>query len=173
MVLWGVPLTGERRLLRRRGVEARASYNTDIQASFCHFVNSFFLLLLLQLRTNYWNTPEAVFEIVGAGIKIPSGFKLLGSNDLILVGPWIGVAICAVVGVCSVDDSMEAKYMVTAHIHVGEKHRKIPVPINFLVAGLENQLVFYWMVAEDLHRIVGSYQMENFHVSFSVEPKGQ
>ncbi|XP_035845866.1 disease resistance protein RPV1 [Helianthus annuus] len=51
----------------------------------------------LQLRTKYWMTPEAVFEIVGAGSEIPSGFLQPGSEGLYHEGPWIGVAIFAVI----------------------------------------------------------------------------
>ncbi|PWA69045.1 NB-ARC domains-containing protein [Artemisia annua] len=126
----------------------------------------------LQLRTNYWITPEAVFEIVGAGSEIPSGFKLKRSDEVtILEGPWIGVAISAVIAVHHTDAYMEARYMVTVHIHVGEKHWKIPVPINFLEAGLENQLVLYWMIADDLQRIVDTNQRNSFSFSFSMEPE--
>ena len=126
----------------------------------------------MQLRTNYWNTPEAVFEIVGAGNQIPPLFNLPGSSNLILEGPWVGMAICADVAVFHVDAHLEAKYVVTAHIQLGENHWKIPVPINFLVVGLENQLVFYWTVAEDLQRIVSDKKL-NCRISFSVEPEGQ
>ncbi|KAF5806335.1 putative P-loop containing nucleoside triphosphate hydrolase, leucine-rich repeat domain superfamily [Helianthus annuus] len=125
----------------------------------------------LQLRTKYWMTPEALFEIAGAGSEIPSGFVQPGSGRLILEGPWIGVAICAVISVHHIDSYMEAKYIVTAHIHLGEKHWKIPVPIHFLVAESETQLVFYWTVADDLQRIVGSSQKSKFGVSFSMEPE--
>ncbi|KAI7725828.1 hypothetical protein M8C21_016620, partial [Ambrosia artemisiifolia] len=116
-------------------------------------------------------TPEAVFEIIGAGSEIPSGFVQPGSGALILEGPWVGVAICATVSVHHVDGYMESKYIVTAHVHLGEKHWKIPVPIHFLVAESETQLVFYWTVADDLQRIVGSSQKSNFDVSFSVDPE--
>ncbi|XP_071685556.1 disease resistance protein RPS4B-like isoform X2 [Rutidosis leptorrhynchoides] len=129
----------------------------------------------LQLRTNYWITPAAVFEIVGAGSKIPSSFKLITSAvNVILEGPWIGVAICAVIAVHQIDASMDAaKYTVTAHIHVGEKHWMIPFPISFLMASVEeNQLVFYWTDSDDLLRIVDSRQENNFGFSFSVEPDG-
>ncbi|MFS7941182.1 putative TIR domain, P-loop containing nucleoside triphosphate hydrolase [Helianthus anomalus] len=125
----------------------------------------------LQLRAKYWMTPEAVFEIVGAGSGIPIGFVHPGSQGLILEGPWIGVAICAVISMHHVDIYMESKYTVTAHIHLGEKHWKIPVPINFLVAESTTQLVIYWTVADDFQRIVGSSQKSNFGVSFSVEPE--
>ncbi|KAK9080139.1 hypothetical protein SSX86_001814 [Deinandra increscens subsp. villosa] len=127
----------------------------------------------LDLRTKYWMTPEAVFEIVGAGSEIPDGFVQPGNGGLILEGPWIGVAICAVISVHNFDAYMEVKYMVTAHINLGEKHWKIPIPIHFLVAESETQLVLYWTVADDLQRIVGSSQKSNFRVSFSVEPEGQ
>ncbi|KAI3741464.1 hypothetical protein L1987_59138 [Smallanthus sonchifolius] len=126
----------------------------------------------LQLRTKCWITSEAVFEIVGAGSEIPLGFKLLRSDEsLTLEGPWIGVVICGVVALHHVDIAMETKYVVTAHIFVGEEHWRIPVPINFLAAGLENQLVFYWTRANDLQRIVDSSQKNNFKFSFSVEPR--
>lgn len=93
---------------------------------------------------------------------------------MILEGPWIGVAICAVVTIHHVDAYLEeAKYVVTAHVHVGEKRWKIPVPINFLVPGLDNQLLFYWTVADDFHRIVGSSRAHNCFFSFSVEPGGE
>ncbi|MFS7938528.1 hypothetical protein Hanom_Chr05g00440751 [Helianthus anomalus] len=116
-------------------------------------------------------TPEALFEIAGAVSEIPSGFVQPGSCRLILEGPWVGVAICAVISVHHIDSYMEAKYIVTAHIHLGGKHWKIPVPIHLLVADSETQLVFYWTVADDLQRIVGSSQKSNFGVSFSVEPE--
>ncbi|KAI3796644.1 hypothetical protein L1987_39322 [Smallanthus sonchifolius] len=125
----------------------------------------------LELRTKYWMIPEAVFEIVGAGSEIPSGFVQPGSDGLILEGPWIGVAICAVISVHNFDVYMESKYTVTAHIHLGWKHWKISVPINFMVAELETQLVFYWTEADDLQRIVGSSKKSNFGVSFSVDPE--
>ncbi|XP_076932693.1 uncharacterized protein LOC143598342 isoform X2 [Bidens hawaiensis] len=124
----------------------------------------------LELRKKFWLTPEAVFEIVGAGSKIPSGLVQPGSGGMILEGPWIGVAICAVISVNYVDDYMEAEYMVTAHIHLGEKDVEIPVPINYLMAESETQLVFYLTVADDIQRTVGSSQSSNFDVSFSVEP---
>ncbi|XP_076899461.1 uncharacterized protein LOC143553325 [Bidens hawaiensis] len=128
----------------------------------------------LLLRSKYWITPEAVFEIVGIGREIASGFKLLRANEsLTLEGPWIGVAICAVVALHHIDAAMETKYMVTAHFHVGEKHWQIPVPINFLAAGLENQLVFYWTRADDLQRTLDLGQKSSFKFSFSVEPQGQ
>ncbi|KAI3681119.1 hypothetical protein L6452_35902 [Arctium lappa] len=135
----------------------------------------------LQLRTDNWNTawktPEAVFEIVGGGREIPSGFKQLGSDDFILEGPWIGLAICAVVAVHHVDAYMDAKYMLTAHIHVEEtpyrsEKWKVPVPINFLVAGLENQLVFYWTKSDDLQITMESREKKKV-VSLSFEPTGQ
>ncbi|KAM0003511.1 hypothetical protein Hdeb2414_s0001g00032301 [Helianthus debilis subsp. tardiflorus] len=66
---------------------------------------------------------------------------------------------------------METKYVVTAHIHDGEKYWRIPVPINFLAAGLENQLVFYWTREGDLQRTVDSSQRNTFKFSFSVEPQ--
>nr|GEV87406.1 NB-ARC domains-containing protein [Tanacetum cinerariifolium] len=124
----------------------------------------------LQLRTKCWMTPVAVFEIVGAGSEISPGFVLPGTDDLILKNPWIGVAICAVIAVDNIDALMEDKYVITAHIHVGEKHWRISVPVNFFVAGLENQLVIYWTVADDLDRILDSKRQYNLHVSFSVEP---
>ncbi|KAI3741465.1 hypothetical protein L1987_59139 [Smallanthus sonchifolius] len=124
------------------------------------------------LRSKYKTTPEAVFEIVGAGSVIPLGFKQLRSDEsLSLQGPWIGVVICTVVALHHIDAAVETKYVVTAHVHVGEKHWRIPVPINFLAAGLENQLVFYWTRAEDLHRIVDSSYKNNFKFSFSMEPR--
>ncbi|KAD3068993.1 hypothetical protein E3N88_36873 [Mikania micrantha] len=126
----------------------------------------------LQLRSKYWTTPEAVFEIIGAGRVIPLGFKLLRSNEnFTLEGPWIGVVICAVVALHHIDAAIETKYVVTAHIHVGEKNWRIPVPINLLVAGLKNQLVFYWTTADDLQRIVDPSQKNNFKFSFSMEPQ--
>ncbi|PWA51528.1 NB-ARC domains-containing protein [Artemisia annua] len=124
----------------------------------------------LQLRTKYWMTPVAVFEIVGAGSEISPGFVLPGSDDLIIKSPWIGVAICAVIAVDNIDAFIEDKYVITAHIRVGEKHWRISVPINFFVAGLENQLVIYWTVADDLDRLLDSRRQFNFRVSFSVEP---
>ncbi|KAI7740559.1 hypothetical protein M8C21_023927, partial [Ambrosia artemisiifolia] len=127
----------------------------------------------LKLRTKYWMTPEAVFEIVGAGSEIPSGFVQPDYEGLILERPWIGVAIFAVISVHHADGYMEANYMVTAHIHLGEKHWKIPVPVNFLLAESETQLVFYWTVVDDHQRIAGSSQKSNFNVSFSIEPDGQ
>ncbi|KAI3686892.1 hypothetical protein L1987_80581 [Smallanthus sonchifolius] len=125
----------------------------------------------LQLRAKYWMTPEAVFELVGAGSDIPSAFVHPGSGGLIHEGPWIGVAICAVISVHYIDGYTEAKYMVTAHIRIREKHWSIPVPINFLVAQSETQLLFYWTVADDLQRVVGSSEQINFGVSFSVQPE--
>ncbi|KAI7725825.1 hypothetical protein M8C21_016617, partial [Ambrosia artemisiifolia] len=116
-------------------------------------------------------TPEAVFEIIGAGSEIPSGFVQADYEDLILEGPWVGVAICATVSVHHVDGYMKSKYIVTAHVHLGGKRWKIPIPIHFLVAESETQLVFYWTVTDDLQRIVGSSQKSNFGVSFSVEPE--
>nr|GFA27127.1 NB-ARC domains-containing protein [Tanacetum cinerariifolium] len=124
----------------------------------------------LQLRTKCWMTPVAVFEIVGAVSEIPPGFVQPGSDDLILKNPWIGVAICAVIAMENIDAFMEDKYVITAHIQVGEKLWRILVPINFFVAGLENQLVIYWTVADDLERILNSRRRYNFRVSFSVEP---
>ncbi|XP_076955735.1 uncharacterized protein LOC143630671 [Bidens hawaiensis] len=125
----------------------------------------------LQLRSKYWTIPEAVFELVGAGSEIPSSFELLRADgSLTLEGPWIGVAICAVVALHHIDAAMETKYVVTAHVHVGENHWRIPVPISFLTAGLENQLVFYWTRADDFQRIVDSSQKNNFKFTFSVEP---
>ncbi|KAI7740561.1 LOW QUALITY PROTEIN: hypothetical protein M8C21_023929, partial [Ambrosia artemisiifolia] len=125
----------------------------------------------LELRTKYWMTPEAVFEIVGAGSEFPSGFVQTGSEGLILEGPWIGVAICAVISFHRVDGYMKVDHTITAHIHLGEKHWKIPVPINFMVAESETQLVFYWTPVDDFQRIVGSSQKSNFGVSFSMEPE--
>ncbi|GJS58709.1 hypothetical protein Tco_0653493, partial [Tanacetum coccineum] len=122
------------------------------------------------LRTKCWMTPVAVFEIVGARSEIPLGFVLPGSDYLILKSPWIGVAICAVIAVDNIDAFMEDKQVITAHIQVGEKHWRISVPINFFVGGLENQLVIYWTVADDLERILNSRRQYNFRVSFSVEP---
>ncbi|KAK9080179.1 hypothetical protein SSX86_001854 [Deinandra increscens subsp. villosa] len=136
-----------------------------------HYLAEKILNSYLQLRMNYWMTPEAVFEIVDAGGEIPYGFLEPGTGGLVMEGPWIGVAICAVISVHHVDVYMESKYTLTAHINFGGKHWKIPVPINFLVAGSETQLVFYWTVADDLLRIVGSSQKSNFGVSFSVEPQ--
>ncbi|XP_071688322.1 TMV resistance protein N-like [Rutidosis leptorrhynchoides] len=125
----------------------------------------------LQLRTKYWITPAAVFEIVGTGSKIPSSFKLMTSGEnVILEGPWIGVAICAVIAVHQIVVFMDANYTVTVHIHVGEKHWMIPVPINFLMARVENQLVVYWTVTDDYQRIVDLTQQNNFRFSFSVGP---
>ncbi|KAI7725824.1 hypothetical protein M8C21_016616, partial [Ambrosia artemisiifolia] len=141
-------------------VDKRGTYLAD------KILNSY-----LELRTKYWMTPEAVFEIIGVGSEIPSGYVQAGSGALILEGPWVGVAIFAVVSVHHVDGYMESKYIVTAHVYLGEKHWKIPVPIHFLVAESETQLVFYWTVADDLQRIVGSSQKSNFGVSFSVEPE--
>ncbi|KAK1407685.1 hypothetical protein QVD17_39307 [Tagetes erecta] len=123
----------------------------------------------LELRMKHWMTPEAIFEIVCAGSEIPSGFVQPGSEGLILEGPWIGVAICAVISVHN-DVYKESKYTVTAHIHLGEKHVKIPAPVNFIVSEAETQLIFYWTEADDLRRIVVSSQKSNFGVSFSVEP---
>lgn len=96
-----------------------------------------------------------------------------GPDGYFIQGPWIGVAICAVVSVLHVDAFLEAKHMVTAHIHLKEKHWKILVPLNFLVEGLESQLVFYWTVADDLQRMVDSKQKNKFGFSFSVDPGGQ
>ncbi|KAL8235933.1 hypothetical protein R6Q59_017014 [Mikania micrantha] len=126
----------------------------------------------LQLRTRYWLTPEAVFETVGAGSEIPLGFKLLGSDEsLTHDGPWIGLVICAVVALHNINVDMETKCMVTAHVHVGEKYWRIPVTINFLAAGLENQLVFYWTGADGLQRLVKSSQKNTFKFSFSMDPQ--
>ncbi|XP_076955734.1 disease resistance-like protein DSC1 [Bidens hawaiensis] len=126
----------------------------------------------LQLRSKYWITPEAVFEIVGVGSELPSSFELLRADEsLTLEGPWIGVAICAVVALHHIDAATETKYMVTAHVHVGENHWRIPVPISFLAAELENQLVFYWTRADDLQRTLDSGQKNSFKFSFSVEPQ--
>ncbi|GKB72410.1 NB-ARC domains-containing protein [Tanacetum coccineum] len=105
-----------------------------------------------------------------AGSEISPGFVLPGTDDLILKSPWIGVAICAVIAVDNIDAFMEDKQVITAHIQVGEKHWRISVPINFFVGGLENQLVIYWTVADDLERILNSRRQYNFRVSFSVEP---
>ncbi|XP_076940258.1 uncharacterized protein LOC143609379 [Bidens hawaiensis] len=111
----------------------------------------------LQLRSKYWITPEAVFEIVDVGSEIPSGFKLLRADEsLTHKGPWVGVAICAVVALHHIDAALDTKYVVTAHVRVGEKHWRIPVPISFLEAKLENQLVFYWTRAGDLQRTLES-----------------
>ncbi|GKE73813.1 hypothetical protein Tco_1535854, partial [Tanacetum coccineum] len=96
-----------------------------------------------------------------------------GTDDLILKSPWIGVAICAIIAVDNIDAFMEDKYVITAQIHVGEKHWRISVPVNFFVGGLENQLVIYWTVADDLERILDSKRQYNLHVSFSVEPGGK
>ncbi|MFS7916838.1 putative leucine-rich repeat domain superfamily [Helianthus anomalus] len=127
----------------------------------------------LQLRTTHRTMPEAVFEIVGAGSLIPLGFEPLTSNgSLSLRGPWIGVVICAVVTLHQIDAAMETKYVVTAHVHAGEKHWSIPVPINFLAAGLHNHLVFFWTGADDCQRSADSVQQNNFKFSFSVEPRG-
>ncbi|XP_076917596.1 uncharacterized protein LOC143577724 [Bidens hawaiensis] len=123
------------------------------------------------LQTNPWKTPEAVFEIVGAGSEIPSGFVQLDSEGLILKGPWIGVAIFAVISAHHIDLYMEAKYIVTAHIHFRGNLLKIPVSIHFLVADSETQLVFYWKEVECFLRVVNSSQ-SNLSVSFSVEPEG-
>ncbi|XP_071685576.1 disease resistance protein RPS4B-like [Rutidosis leptorrhynchoides] len=124
----------------------------------------------LQLRTKHWITPAAVFEIVGAGSNIPSSFKLMTfGKNVIHEGPWIGVVICAVIAVNQIDAFMDVKYTVTAHIHVGEKHSMIPIPINFLMANVENQLIFYWTDSDDLLRTVDSHQ-KNFSFSFSVDP---
>ncbi|KAI7755149.1 hypothetical protein M8C21_026019 [Ambrosia artemisiifolia] len=127
------------------------------------------------LRTRCWITPEAVFEIVGAGCEIPSVFYRLRSNESLTPdGPWMGLVICAVVALHHIDTALETKYVVTAHIHVGEKYWSIPVPINyFLAAGLENQLVFYWTRAGDLQRTVDSSERNTFKFSFSMEPQGQ
>ncbi|KAI3821300.1 hypothetical protein L1987_08864 [Smallanthus sonchifolius] len=116
------------------------------------------------LRTkNIEQLPEAVFEIVGAGSEIPS-------EGLILECPWIGVAICAVISVHHIDGYMEANHMVTVHIHLGGKDWKIPVPINFLVAETETQIILYWMIIDDRQRIAYSNHWGNFDVSFGVEP---
>ncbi|KAL8192666.1 hypothetical protein R6Q57_027851 [Mikania cordata] len=139
----------------------------------CPFLgNSFQFINFLQLRTRYWLTPEAVFEIAGAGSEIPLGFKLLGSDEsLTHDGPWIGLVICAVVALHNINADMETKCMVTAHVHVGEKYWRIPVTINFLAAGLENQLVFYWTGADGLQRLVESSQKNTFKFSFSMDPQ--
>lgn len=95
-----------------------------------------------------------------------------GPDDLILEDPWVGVAICAVISV-NVACLEDAKYVVTAHIHVGDKHWKIPVPIHFLMTESENQLVFYWTVADnDLPRTIGWSIKQSCRFSFSVEPEG-
>lgn len=118
--------------------------------------------------------PEAVFEIICAMNNIPSGFKMLTSDEkLFLEGPWVGVAICAVIDARQTDAYTEAKYVVTVYIHVGEKTWPISVPVNLLVAGLKNRLVFYWTAADDLHRLVDSKQKNNFSFSFNVQPGGQ
>lgn len=127
----------------------------------------------MQLRSHYWITPEAVFEIVGAGRKIPSKFKLLRSNEsMILEGPWIGVAICVVIAVDQIDTYMEAKYMLTVHIHVDKKHWQIPVSINYFVEGLDNQVVLYWTIADDFQKILDSKKKE-CRFSFDVQPAGR
>ncbi|KAJ0941866.1 hypothetical protein HanPSC8_Chr03g0085151 [Helianthus annuus] len=66
---------------------------------------------------------------------------------------------------------METKYVVTAHVHAGKKLWRIPVPINFLAAGLHNHLVFYWTGADDCQRSADSLQKTKFKFSFSVEPR--
>ncbi|KAI7740562.1 hypothetical protein M8C21_023930, partial [Ambrosia artemisiifolia] len=124
-----------------------------------------------KLRTKYWMTPEAVFKIVGAGTEIPAGFVQPDNKGLFHEGPWIGVAIFAVISVNNIDGCTETKYTVTAHIHLGDKHSKFPVCINFLEADSKTQLVFYWTVVDDLRRIVVSSQKINIIVSFSVEPE--
>ena len=117
-------------------------------------------------------TPEAVFEIVAAGSEIPSKFRTSKSDEILLLdGPWVEVAIYAVIAFHQIVANMETKYVVTAHIHHGETLCKIPVLVN-LVQGLENQLVFYWTAANDLQRMI-NYHKNMFHVSFSVEPRGQ
>ena len=117
-------------------------------------------------------TPEAVFEIVAAGSEISSKFTTSKSDEILFHGgPWVGVAICAVIAFHHTDANMETKYVVTAHIHHGETLCKIPVLVN-LVQGLENQLVFNWTAANDLQRMI-NYHKNTFHVSFSVEPRGQ
>ncbi|KAK1407694.1 hypothetical protein QVD17_39316 [Tagetes erecta] len=126
----------------------------------------------IELRMKYWMTPEAVFEIVGAGSEIPSGFVQPSSEGLILADPWVGVAICAVIS-HHIDVYTKANHMVTAHIRLGENEWKISVPINFMVAEAETQLVFYWTKVDDLYRIVGSrwtIETHKFDVSFSVSP---
>ncbi|PWA93036.1 leucine-rich repeat domain, L domain-like protein [Artemisia annua] len=118
-------------------------------------------------------TPEAVFEIAAAGSEIPSKFWTSKFDEILLLdGPWVGVAICAVIAFRHTDANMETKYVVTAHIHHGETLCKIHVPVN-LVPGLENQLVFYWTAANDLQRMVNENQKNTFRVSLSVEPRGQ
>nr|GEW95498.1 TMV resistance protein N-like [Tanacetum cinerariifolium] len=125
----------------------------------------------LQLRTKYWMTPDAVFEIVAAGSEIPSKFTTSKSDEILLLdGPWVGVAVCAVIAFRHTDANMETKYVVTAHFHDGKTLCKIPVPVN-LVPGFENQLVFYWTAANDLQRIVNENQKNTFHVSLSIEPR--
>ncbi|XP_071718528.1 disease resistance-like protein DSC1 [Rutidosis leptorrhynchoides] len=119
------------------------------------FVAQDMLNSYLQLYTKYWIAPEAVFEIIGAGSEIPPGFKLLKLDEKFQVeGPWVGVAICAVIVGHHSAAYMEAKNTVTAHIRVGETYRKISVPVNLFVTGLETQLVFYSTVFDDLKRIV-------------------
>ncbi|KAM0042180.1 putative TIR domain, AAA+ ATPase domain, P-loop containing nucleoside triphosphate hydrolase [Helianthus debilis subsp. tardiflorus] len=125
----------------------------------------------LELRTDYWMTPEAVFEIVGARSEIPSGFVQPGPGGLILEGRWVGVAICVVIAVHHFDGYMEANHMITACIRLGAKDSKISIPVNFLVAESETQLVFYLTIVDALQRNAGSNQYwGNFDVSFSVEP---
>ncbi|KAK1407690.1 hypothetical protein QVD17_39312 [Tagetes erecta] len=126
----------------------------------------------IELRTKYWMAPEAVFEIVGAGSEIPSGFVQPSSEGLILANPWVGVAICAVIS-HHIDVYMKANHMVTAHIRLDENEWKISIPINFMVAEAETQLVFYWTKVDYLYRIVGSWrtiETHKFDVSFSVAP---
>lgn len=117
-------------------------------------------------------TPVAVFEIVGSGSKIPSCLKQQGSDRLILKGPWIGVAIFAAIAVQRIDAYMKAQYVVTAHIHLGEQHWRIVVPIDVALSGFESQLVIYWTVVDDLQRNLDSSREKEFGVSFSVDPAG-
>ncbi|GKD79251.1 NB-ARC domains-containing protein, partial [Tanacetum coccineum] len=119
---------------------------------------------LLILRAKYWMTPEAAFEIVGAGSEIPSRFTMRKSDETFsLDGPWVGLAICAVISSRHIDANTETKYVVTTHIHDGETRSKISVPVH-LVPRLENQLVFYWTIADDLQRMVMPSKRNWFHV---------
>ncbi|GKA79387.1 hypothetical protein Tco_0785983, partial [Tanacetum coccineum] len=116
-------------------------------------------------------TPEAVFEIVGAGSEIPSTFTMRKAAETFsFYGPWVGLAICAVISLRHIDANTETKYVLTAHIHDGETRSKIPVPVH-LVPRLENQLVFYWTITDDLQRMVMPSKWNKFHVSFVVEPR--
>nr|GEY27883.1 NB-ARC domains-containing protein [Tanacetum cinerariifolium] len=125
----------------------------------------------LQLRTKYWMTPEAVFEIVGSGSEIPSTFTMRKADETFsFYGPWVGLAICAVISLRHIDANTETKYVLTAHINDGETRSKIPVPVH-MVPWLENQLVFYWTITDDLQRMVMPSKWNKFHVSFIVEPR--